>query len=223
MQKNIFSALIVLGLVFQPTFLLATEFVKLKLNKSEVLYPLPSEFCNITEEAVGIMMAEFLEAASVPGVPKPEVIFRHCLHGEVTGYPWGWIGINRNEAPRMSQSSVNKFMAKLLDKEDLLDKLYDKVKEKNTEAHNEFGFEVTQNFDQQKILWADDNSLLVAQNMSGTLEGETLEEIIFTSTSVVGDLIVFTYIYNLKDADVSTAEMSKLLISNAAKLIELNF
>ena len=223
MHKNIISTLLVLGLFFQPAFLLATELVKLKLNKSEILYPLPSEFFNITEEIDGIMIAEFLEKAAIPGIPKAQVIFKHCIHSEITGYPWGWIGVNNNVAPRMSQSSVNKFMAKLLDKEDLLDKLYAKVQEKNTEAHNEFGFEVTQNFDQQKILWADDNSLLVAQNMSGTLEGEALEEIIFTSTSVVGDLIVFTYIYNLKDADVSTAEMSKLLISNAAKLIELNF
>ena len=46
---------------------------------------------------------------------------------------------------------------------------------------------------------------------------------ILTSVSVVNNLYVYTYIYNLKDASPSTAELSELLIDNASKLIDLNF
>ena len=115
-------------------------------------------------------------------------------------------------------------MASFLKNDDMLEKLNNKVMESNREVVEDFlGVETTNSSSKQRILWADDNSMLLGQKFTSNLGGDIIEEVILTSVSVVNNLYVYTYIYNLKDASPSTAELSELLIDNASKLIDLNF
>ena len=208
----------------QSSFLHASEFVNLRLSGSEVLYPLPSGYCDVTEDFDGIMLKEFLDAQTMPGIPKAQAIVKFCDRGnEDTGYPWAWVGVLKNE-PRVSQKNFNKMMASFLKNDDMLEKLNNKVMENNREVVEDFlGVETTNSASKQQILWADDKSMLLGQKITSNLGGDIIEEVILISASVVNNLYVYTYIYNLKDASPSTAELSELLIDNASKLIDLNF
>ena len=218
------TATFVLLALCQSSFLQANEFVNLSLSGSEVLYPLPSGYCDVTEDFDGIMLKEFLDAQTMPGIPKAQAIVKLCDRGnEDTGYPWAWIGVLKNE-PRVSQKNFNKMMASFLKNDDMLEKLNNKVMESNRELVEDFlGVETTNSTSKQRILWADDKSMLLGQKFTSNLGGDIIEEVILTSASVVNKLYVYTYIYNLKDALPSTADLSELLIDNASKLIDLNF
>lgn len=218
------TATFVLLALCQSSFLQANEFVNLSLSGSEVLYPLPSGYCDVTEDFDGIMLKEFLDAQTMPGIPKAQAIVKLCDRGnEDTGYPWAWIGVLKNE-PRVSQKNFNKMMASFLKNDDMLEKLNNKVLESNRELVEDFlGVETTNSTSKQQILWADDKSMLLGQKFTSNLGGDIIEEVILTSASVVNNLYVYTYIYNLKDALPSTAELSELLIDNASKLNDLNF
>ena len=74
----------------------------------------------------------------------------------------------------------------------------------------------------QKIIWADKDSILVVGNMSGQMDGNVINEVYVTSTTALGDLYAYTYLYNLEDAIPSLKQMSKLLINNAPRLKALN-
>lgn len=58
--------------------------------------------------------------------------------------------------------------------------------------------------------------------MSGQIDGDVINEVYVTSTTALGDLYVYTYLYNLEDAIPSLKQMSKLLINNAPRLKALN-
>ena len=58
--------------------------------------------------------------------------------------------------------------------------------------------------------------------MSGQVDGTEIKEVYASSTTVLGDLYVYTYLYNLEDANLSLKQMSELLINNAPRLKDLN-
>ena len=209
---------------FQFSFSLANEFVNLRLSGSEILYPLPNGYCDVTEEPYGVMIKELLESQQVQGIPKAQAIVTLCNKGnEDNGYPWAWIGVLKNE-PKMSQKNFNKTIAKFLKDDDLLEKLNNEVLESNRQVLEEFtGLETTNSATKQQILWADEKSILLGMIYKANFNGEIIEEVILMSTSVVDDLYVYTYFYNLKNAFPSTGELSELLIENASKLNDLNF
>ena len=85
-----------------------------------------------------------------------------------------------------------------------------------------FGVDATLENNEQKIIWADENSILVVGNMSGEVDGELIKEVYVTSTTALGELHVYTYLYNLEDVNPSLKQMSQLLINNAPRLKTLN-
>ena len=222
MLKILGTIALILVTSSQSSFLKATEFVNLKLSGSELLYPLPSGYCDVTKDPDGIVLKRFLDNTKM--IVKSHTIVKLCNRGiEHTGYPWAWIGIMKNE-PKWSQKDLNKYLAKLLKDEDKLEKLYNYAIEDNRQNMKEsFGLETTLTITKQKILWADEKSIISGQILKTIIEGDLIEEVLLTSAYVVKDLIVYTYFYNLKDALPSTAELTKLLIENASKINDLNF
>ena len=113
-------------------------------------------------------------------------------------------------------------MAKMMKNEDVMDELTESAIEKNSEAFDElFDVEVTQDV-KQRIIWADEDSILVLQNVTGQVEEKVFKEVIINSTTVIEDLYVYTYLYNLEGAVPSGKQMSKLLIDNAPAIKRLN-
>ena len=114
-------------------------------------------------------------------------------------------------------------IAGLLNNEDMLDAINKNLTESNTKAMEEV-FGVQSNFDtnKQQILWADENSILLIQNAIGKIEDIEITETILTSTSVIGNVFVYTYIYNLKNGQPSVRDLSTMLINNAPKIKRFN-
>jgi len=58
--------------------------------------------------------------------------------------------------------------------------------------------------------------------MSGKLDGAEIKEVYVTSTTAIGDLYVYSYLYNLEGGTPSLKQLSQLLINNAPRLKGLN-
>jgi hypothetical protein len=190
---------------------------------SELLYPLPEGFCNITEDLQGIVLKEILDKQKNPIMPVAQLIIGPCQpKNPNSGYPWGWVGLNK-DGSTLTQETVNRMMAKLIANGDLLKKLERQTAKKNSEALNElFGIEASMNANEQRIVWADKDSILILGKMSSQMDGKMITEIYASSTTVIEDLYIYTYLYNLEGAKPSAKQMSKLLIDNAPALKKLN-
>ena len=93
----------------------------------------------------------------------------------------------------ISRETLIRMMAKILENEDLIEKLEKKMKKKGSEVFNEvFGVEAKLKNNEQKIIWADKDSILVVGNMSGQVDGTEIKEVYATSTTALGDLYVYT-------------------------------
>ena len=206
-----------------PTNVFAQNVERILFKGTELLYPLPKGYCNITEEMQGIMMTELIDQQKDPMLPVAQLIIAPCERSVSNpGYPWGWIGLMK-DGSRINQETLNKMMVKLLANENLLEKLEKQVQKKSIEVLNKFfGVDATLENNEQKIIWADENSILVVGNMSGQVDGELIKEVYVTSTTALGELYVYTYLYNLEDVNPSLKQMSQLLINNAPRLKALN-
>ena len=206
-----------------PTNVFAQNVERILFKGTELLYPLPKGYCNITEEMQGIMMKELIDQQKDPMLPVAQLIIAPCERSVSNpGYPWGWIGLMK-DGSRINQETLNKMMVKLLANENLMEKLEKQVQKKSIEVLNEvFGVDATLENNEQKIIWADENSILVVGNMSGQVDGELIKEVYVTSTTALGELYVYTYLYNLEDVNPSLKQMSQLLINNAPRLKALN-
>ena len=206
-----------------PVNIFAQNVERILFKGTELLYPLPKGFCNITEEMQGIMMKELIDKQKDPMLPVAQLIIAPCERSVSNpGYPWGWIGLIK-DASRIKQETLNKMMVKLLANEGLIEKLEKQVQKKSREVFNEvFGVDATLENNEQKIIWADKDSILLVGNMSGEVDGEFIKEVFVSSTSALGELYVYTYLYNLEDTSPSLKQMSELLINNAPRLKALN-
>lgn len=195
---------------------------KISISGSELRYPIPEGFCNVTSDVQGIIMKEALDKQRNALVPEAQIIIANCDKDTVTpGYTWGWIGAVKNVA--FTQETVNKITAQVLQNEALLKKLTEQIQETSKEAIEElFGLETTIETNKQKIIWADDNSILLATRIISQINDVELRELALQSTTVIDDLYIHTYIYNLENETPTMQELSKILIENAANLKQLN-
>ena len=223
LTRYAFKIFIIFIFSMLPANIFAQNVERILFKGTELLYPLPKGYCNITEEMQGIMMKELIDQQKDPMLPVAQLIIAPCERSVSNpGYPWGWIGLMKDES-RINQETLNKMMVKLLANENLMEKLEKQVQKKSIEVLNEvFGVDATLENNEQKIIWADENSILVVGNMSGEVDGELIKEVYVTSTTALGELYVYTYLYNLEDVNPSLKQMSQLLINNAPRLKALN-
>ena len=201
----------------------ASSVVKLTNAHQQILYPMPAKYCNITDDLRGTLLNQIVAPQTKKlGLPKPQLFMAPCDSDISSGYPWVWVGLMRNN-PTMSQNSANKLLAKLIGNEEFLQEMNKTVQDSNKSMIETFaGWESDLDFSKQKIIWADENSFLVGQYVNGKVEDMVVEEVVFSSTTVVDELFVFTYAYILKDSLPTEKDMSALLINNAVTLKRLN-
>jgi len=206
-------------LSMHPASVFAENVERVLFAGSELLYPLPDGFCNITEDLQGIVLKEILDNQKNPMLPVAQLIIGPCQpQNPNSGYPWGWVGLMK-DGSTLTQETLNRMMAKLMANGDLLKKLERQTAKKSSEALNElFGIELSMGANEQRIVWADKDSILILGKMSSQVEGNMIKEVYASSTTVIEDLYIYTYLYNLEGANPSVKQMSKLLIDNAPAL-----
>lgn len=223
MIKLAFKVVITFFLSSYPAGVFAQNFETILYGGSEILYPLPRGFCDISGNPEGILAKEFLDKQKSPMVPDAKLILGLCQPNTLNPmYPWGYVGLKKNNR-KLSQETLNKAVGKLLKNEGLVQKLMKGVVKRNSEAMEEvFGAESSMKSATQRIIWADNDSVLVVHNLEQRLDGKPLKEMVASSTTVIDDLFVYTYLYNLQGADLTMKQMSKILLDNAPKLKRLN-
>jgi len=223
-MRNFFFKVFMTGfLSMHPASVFAENVERVLFAGSELLYPLPDGFCNITEDLQGIVLKEILDNQKNPMLPVAQLIIGPCQpQNPNSGYPWGWVGLMK-DGSTLTQETLNRMMAKLMANGDLLKKLERQTAKKSSEALNElFGIELSMGANEQRIVWADKDSILILGKMSSQVEGNMIKEVYASSTTVIEDLYIYTYLYNLEGANPSVKQMSKLLIDNAPALKKLN-
>ena len=223
-MRNFFFKVFMTGfLSMHPASVFAENVERVLFAGSELLYPLPDGFCNITEDLQGIVLKEILDNQKNPMLPVAQLIIGPCQpQNPNSGYPWGWVGLMK-DGSTLTQETLNRMMAKLMANGDLLKKLERQTAKKSSEAVNElFGIELSMGANEQRIVWADKDSILILGKMSSQVEGNMIKEVYASSTTVIEDLYIYTYLYNLEGANPSVKQMSKLLIDNAPALKKLN-
>ena len=223
MRKFVFKIIITFVLSIYPAIVFADNVERVLFEGSELLYPLPQGFCNVTEDLQGIILKEVLDKQQNPMLPVAQLIIAPCQpNASNPAYPWGWIGLMKDNS-RLTQETLNKMMAKLLANEDLLDKILKQTHKKSSEAIDElFGVETTLGDNEQRIIWADEDSILLIGSMSGQLDGTMFKEVYVSSTTVIDNLYVYTFLYNSQGEKPTGKQMSKLLINNAPRIKKLN-
>ncbi len=78
MGRNFFKVIITFLLFVQPASVFAENVERILFSGSELLYPLPKGFCNITENLQGIMMKEILDKQKDPMIPVAQLIIGPC-------------------------------------------------------------------------------------------------------------------------------------------------
>ena len=222
-MKNWRFGITVIFLALLHSFSARAETIeKISISGSELRYPIPEGFCNVTSDVQGIILKEALDKQRNALVPEAQIIIANCDKDSITpGYPWGWIGVVKNVA--FTQQTVNKITAQLLQNEALLKKFTEQIQETSKEAIEDLlGVGVTIETNKQNIIWADDNSILLATRITSQVNDVALKELAVQSTTVIDDLYIHTYIYNLENETPTMQELSKILVENAAKLKQLN-
>ena len=223
MGRNFFKVIITFLLFVQPASVFAENVERILFSGSELLYPLPKGFCNITEDLQGILMKAILDKQKDPMIPVAQLIIGPCQpKNSDPEYPWGWVGLMKDSAG-ISQELFNTMMAKFITNDDIMEKLTKRANKSSSEALDElFGVEVSHHNNENRIIWADKDSLLVHINAATQVDGILIKEVALSSTTVIEGLYIYTYLYNLEDANPSSKEMSLLLIENAPVLKRLN-
>ena len=75
-------------LLMQPASGFAENVERILFSGSELLYPLPKGFCNITQDAQGIIVMELLGKQKDTMFPAPQLIIGPCQRYTANpGYP----------------------------------------------------------------------------------------------------------------------------------------
>tara|TARA_B110000003_G_scaffold272736_1_gene309186 strand:- start:205 stop:891 length:687 start_codon:yes stop_codon:yes gene_type:complete len=224
---------ILLFIIFSLLGLTNTQAIDVEpysFNNENLLLPIPNGFCNATEELTGIFILEYLnmqfsnQPDSIDSV-KPVIVFTRCGFENNFDelYPWGYIGLQDNLKPVISQNTLNQSLELILGSPEMMQEIQELVNNTTSTTMNEFGLEF-EDFDFNKSLlgWIDENVAIVTTTAQFELEGELLNEIVFQASSVVNNSIVNYYINDELIQSKNPLENSKLLIDNSKFLVEIN-
>jgi hypothetical protein len=214
--------IVILFCFYSPS--LASEVVYVSESDSEIIFPIPDGWCNITNEPSGIIAKQVLEQTSQnnPAFPTVKIIIAKCEPSAAgTIYPWAWIGLKKQVFT--SQNSYNKMFAKLLNNEVYSESLIKSIENSRSDAfENVLGLESSSEANQGDIIWADDDSLVLRTQIKTRINGKIIKELSLTSTTIINDLSVLTYVYQLEGYDPSLKSLLAMLINNSVKIKSLN-
>ena len=126
MKRYALKFIVAITLLMNTAHVFAQSVERIVFKGSELLYPIPKGFCNITDEIQGIMMKELIDKQKDPMLPVAQSVIAPCERNiSNPWYPWSWIGLMK-EGPNISQETQNRMMAKILENAALIEKLFKK-------------------------------------------------------------------------------------------------
>ena len=235
MKKNLLF-LFVLSLLL-ITNSQAVEVEPYDYNNEKLLLPIPNGFCNATEELVGIFAMDYMNNQLSEGFDaiSPVIVFTRCgFENDMDEiYPWGYIALDENSKPRLTQEDLNKMLDGLLDRSDMIltpspkSPLLQELDKNNDNATKKAISEYDMEFDsfqtdQTMLHWTDENVAIFTTSTSYTLDGEKFSEVSVTASTVLNKVLINYMITDLKNELNTPIENSTLLIDNSKLLVRMN-
>jgi len=207
----------------------AYEISEASFNGDNLLLPIPDGYCDATDDLTGIFFMEYLLKGKSDDITKtapfPKVVFTRCGFennlNEV--YPWGYIGLQKNSSPNISQKTFNKQVAIILGNSKFMDKLNEVMEDSVEKKWSEYGQDEAEiNFGEYGVLWSDENALIFQVQNKLLTEGEIIIEEVVASSTMLNKTAVYYYITELENGETTVLENASRLIDNSKRLKRIN-
>jgi len=201
--------------------------IKLSTDSGEVVYSLPTGWCNITETETGKLLFAYIQDvinSSKAGVDARLILKKCDSSNEV--YPWGYVGLK--EVDKLSgapQSLINKNVKDALYLGVLDNRLKDIEKAHSKLADKYFDLEMTSDsssLNKSKILREDKNSITFSTEYTSYIEAEKITEFVITSLTLAKEQVIGTYLYNIDTSVDANKPTIDAVLSNAKKIADAN-
>ena len=207
--------------IFLPSSVYAGgQRVVFDIRGSEISIDLPSGHCEITQTETGKALKKFLQAGGQfsADMPEVEVIFASC--SGLKRHPWGWIGSMKDDLAGVSQSMFNQYSEENLGGVIAdLDVEIEAIRSKKTfEDVTGFGIE-NQALGKPVSLIASEQQYLFGLSRSTDIDGDTVNEMILTSSMVRDGNVIYMYAYELQEHSDSIIRLINELESSANSLL----
>ena len=200
---------------------------KISIEGTDFKYPLPNDWCDVTETENGIYLLAYLQTV----IDESEVdlnvrlILRPCSTNN-SGYPWSYVGLSKGGVYGSNQFVFNQ-MTKATLKLGLLDDTLDKAQKAQSEVAKEY-FEkevkhkVSFSSSKMNTISSDEYSLTFSNKTTSFVNDSEVNELAITSLTVAKNQIIGTYLYNDSHSESANEEHIQMILDNAKKIATLN-
>lgn len=227
-MKKLFSQLILFFAVFFAYSSHAFEILEASFNDDDLLLPIPDGYCDATDDLAGIFFMDYMLKTDdvTNSAPIPTAVFTRCgFENDLDEiYPWGYIGLQDNSSPSISQATFNEQMSQLLANSRLMDALNevmeDSIEKKWSEEYGDDESEY--NWGEYGMLYSNEDTLIFEARNKLLTEGQIMLEDIVASATMLSKTGVYYYIYELENGKTTILENASTLIDNSKRLKRIN-
>ena len=227
-MKKIVPHLVLFLAVFFSYSSQAYEILEASFNDDDLLLPIPDGYCDATDDLAGIFAMDYIlkTDAITKYDPIPKVVFTRCGFENNLDelYPWGYIGLQNNSTPSISQTAFNEQMSQILTNSKFMDKFNevseDTIEKKWSEEYGDDESEV--NYGEFRVLYSNENIVVLEMQNKLLTEGQIIIEEIIGSATMLSKTGVYYYIYELENGKTTILENTSTLIDNSKRLKRIN-
>mgnify|MGYP000509958485 FL=1 len=226
-MKKLTSYLLLFLAIFFSYSSQAYEISEASYKDDNLLLPIPDGYCDATDDLTGIFFMEYLLKGDdiTKTAPIPKVVFTRCGFENNLNeiYPWGYIGLQNNSSPSISQKTFNKQVAKILGNSKFMNKLNELMEDSIEKKWSEYGDDESEfNFGEYGVLWSGENALIFQVQNKLLNEGEIIIEEVVASATMLNKTSVYYYITELENGATTVLENASTLIDNSKRLKRIN-
>lgn len=204
------------------------EFKKVYFSGKNYNISIPRGFCDISNTVIGKFLFQHIEESQKNTnlkATKLKLIIAHCNYNENNIYPWGYIGLLK-KTKNFSQKTYNDVVSKLFDDKNLMNDLSELTSKAVNKTMNKYFSEKkngVNTLQTPEVLYKDEYSIIYRAMNTGMFEGEIVNEVVVSSSSVLTDVIINTYLNNELNEEPNSFSLAGVLIENSKLNFESNY
>ena len=197
----------------------------IEIENKNFQIPLPAKFCDFSSTVWGIQVMDFLKQHQKNSSIRvePRIVYKLCNSSDNQIFPWGYLGVSKKDNFIKNQKHYNKFLAKVLDEEDVFENLVKKETKGLSNFLDEYGVDLKNtSYNKPFIVWFDEDIIITSIISSHLVDNEQYNEKLITSATIIDDIIFSYTTYDDKgELGIDTKSFALDLITNA-KILKQN-
>ena len=202
------------------------ERAEVEIENKNYLISLPEKFCDFSSTDWGVQVMNLLRQHHKNSSIRvePRIVYKLCNSNDNQIYPWGYLGVSKKDNYIKDQQDYNKFLARVLDNDDVFENIVKKGNKNLSNFLDEYGVNLKNTgYNKPFIVWFDKDIIIPSIISSHLVNNEQYNEKLISSATIIND-IIFTYTtYDDKgELGIDTKSFALDLIANAKILKENN-